>query len=339
MNNTPEFSIRASVAHGCNMDCIYCPKWTGMENYCPDRYRKNHLNPENYTAVLNNLILATWVQTVSITWWEPFLNKNLPSIIEWIRHNVWRIELNTNGTLVTQDSWESVVWLIDEIKVSLDTLSPEHFMEITKLKWGDLGKVVQFIETAHASNVPLRLNCVVMKQNQYAIMDLIRFAKERKIRLNLLDFYWTEERSDTWKSQFIPVEDIYEALKREFWEPEVFERFGCDFILFKDQDIAIVRTKSSFSWTMRADKCNNCSEYCQEWLYCLRYSTQWWVTTCPSNSEEKGILLTPEDTIEDVSQKVKWLVKDLVLAKYERDTFFRLLKEREIRPEVDIPNI
>ena len=93
---TPEFSIRASVIPTCNMNCEYCPKDTWMENYCPDIHSSKHLTPDDYSQVLNNLIEATWTNTVAITWWEPFINKDLPDIIENIRPNLDRIELNTN---------------------------------------------------------------------------------------------------------------------------------------------------------------------------------------------------------------------------------------------------
>jgi molybdenum cofactor biosynthesis enzyme MoaA len=58
-------------------------------------------------------------------------------------------------------------------------LSPEQFNDITKIPDSHLFKVLDFIEKANESEVPLRLNCVVMKRNKDTIIELIKYAKEK----------------------------------------------------------------------------------------------------------------------------------------------------------------
>jgi molybdenum cofactor biosynthesis enzyme MoaA len=174
-----------------------------------------------------------------------------------------------------------------------------------------------------------------MKRNKDTIIELIKYAKEKWVRLNLLDFYWTEEKSDVWNDEFIPVESIFDQLENEFWAPDKFEKFWCNFVTFNDWDIAVVRTKSSFWWTMRAPKCETCTEYCQEWIFCLRLSSQWWITTCPSKSESKWVLIKPEHSIEDIIKLTSSLVWDIESSVLDEKSFKKLEEKRGLSPKTE----
>ncbi len=326
------FSLRASVANTCNMGCAYCPRWTSMEDYSPQGLQAEGLSNENYIQVITNLAQSIPLSSISLTGGEPLFNKQLHEIVAAVRPHTQRLELNTNGILLTPKRWEELSPFIDRVKISMDSTDPTQFQKITGLQLSDgLEKVKKAICLIRDSGVSVAVNCVVMNSNISELAGVIDWAKEQQVRLHLLDFYYTDERRDIWEKEFVPLENVIPALSKKYGKPEIEDVFGCQFLTFNfEEETAALRLKTSFSGTMRSQRCEACSHYCQEGLYSLKLSQKGWVTTCPSNEEEDGSMLNPEWDIEQTKTAITWMLEEEESAKLSPNSFTDLIERNDL---------
>lgn len=232
------FSLRASVSNLCNMDCVYCPRWTSMEDFSPHGLSAKGLSPGDYLKVFTTLVQSMDFSSVSITGGEPLINKGLIDIIKSIRPHVKQLEITTNGTMLTHARWQELAPYFDRVKISMDSIEPTEFQRMTGLKLADgLDKVQNAIKMVRDSGVDIAVNCVVMNSNLGEITGVIDWAKEQRVRLHLLDFYHTEERHHVWEREFVPLENVIPGLIQRYGKPEEEDRFGCKFlrVLTKDR--------------------------------------------------------------------------------------------------------
>jgi molybdenum cofactor biosynthesis enzyme MoaA len=329
------FSLRASVSATCNMDCAYCPRSTSMEDYTPDIYRGRGVGHDGYCQVLTGLLSALRFSAVSLTGGEPLTNPRLPEIVERVRPLARRLELNTNGLLLTQERWQRLAPLVDMVKISLDTLDEHLFKHVTQAAGRNpLQRVLQAVEIIADSGVELALNCVVSRDTISTLDELIAFAIDHGVRLHLLDYYFTEERRANWQCQFIPIESVMPRLQRRFGPPEAQPIFGCGFYSY-DAGGTVVRVKTSYSGTMRAPRCAMCSHYCQEGVYGLKLSTDTWATTCPSNELEDGVLLQPEMSPAQIHATLAPLLADLRDAAHQPKSMQAMIIRRNLQLDRD----
>lgn len=335
------FSLRASVSGICNMSCQYCPRDTSMEDYTPDVYRGRGIGHDEYVAILTTLLATLQFSAVSLTGGEPTTNPHLADIAAAARPLIGQFELNTNGLLITAGRWARLAPLFDRVKISLDTLDPDLFQDVTQAAVPDaLKKVMRALDIIVGSGPQVALNCVVSRDTLRTLDPLIAFASERGVRLHLLDYYFTEERRENWQRQFIPLESLMPSLAARFGEPVAEPIFGCGFFRYDTSTGpgavsgaapgAVLRLKTSYSGTMRAPRCGTCTHYCQEGMYGLKLSTDGWVTTCPSNEVTDGVLLQPDMTRNDVLDTLSPLLADLGATTHDPTSMTSLLRKRDL---------
>lgn len=332
------FSLRASVANICNMDCVYCPRWTSMEDYSPQGLDAPGLRHDDYVRVLTNLAQAIPLTTISLTGGEPLVNNRLHEIAAAVRPHTKRLELNTNGILLTRDRWRQLRPYFDRVKISMDSVDAGQFARITGLKSASsLQRVQDAIRMVRDDGVELAVNCVAMKSNMAQIPDVIAWARENHVRLHLLDFYYTKERCQKWQDEFVPLESIMPMLAEQYGKPQVDDVFGCLFLAFNfESGSSVLRIKTSYSGTMRSERCHRCTHFCQEGLYGIKLSQKGWVTSCPSDAPEDGVMVRPGWNVDETRQAIDWIVKDIGSARLMPDSFRVFIDRNHLKsPEVE----
>lgn len=129
------YLIQISCSDFCNFKCKYCFQSRGM-----DALRKEHFAPGMMTLETFKILadqvksFPTRVKAFRFTGFgEPLMNKNLPKMIEYAKHNniAEKVTIFTNGSLLTQQlNHELIESGLDEIMLSLEGLSSEKYNEI-----------------------------------------------------------------------------------------------------------------------------------------------------------------------------------------------------------------
>lgn len=172
--------LRVSLSERCNLRCLYCMPAEGVP-----LQPKDDLLTADEIARLVNLFARAGVDKVRLTGGEPLLRADLPRIVESIAAvpTIRSVGVTTNGISLSRRLPELVDAGLTHVNVSLDTLCPTKFTEITRRKGHD--RVLRAIDDAVAlcrdEGSPLRsvkLNCVVMKGfNDDELTDFVQMSK------------------------------------------------------------------------------------------------------------------------------------------------------------------
>jgi molybdenum cofactor biosynthesis enzyme MoaA len=299
----------------------------------PSLPRLGHLE---WLELLCKLIMAADIQDVCLTGGEALLNRHLFEIVETLRPLVDRLELNTNGLLVDQEHLD-LFSRFDRVKISLDTLNLVKFDEVTGNRMRDgLPKVLSAIEVAIDSGTNVAINCVVTSETKNGVLEILEWAQTKPLTIQLLDFYYTDERRDYWQENFVPVDELFTIVSR-IVGPLTVEtpHNGCEYFQSGGTStLPKVRIKSSFSATTRSSRCGSCPAYCQEGVYALRYSTRGFVTYCPSYVEGHGVALLPSMETLEIQDLLAKLLDEIRNASPVSGTFVELLRRRDLKPKL-----
>ncbi|MDP6577212.1 MAG: GTP 3',8-cyclase MoaA [Dehalococcoidales bacterium] len=150
--------LRISVTDRCNLRCRYCMPAEGI-----------HLIPHadilSYEEIRSVAAAAAGlgVNKIRITGGEPLDRAGLPELVRMLAQldGMDDISLTTNGTLLAHHAVELKSAGLRRVNVSLDTLKPNKFKQITR--GGRLDEVQQGIEVARSAGLnPLKINVVVI---------------------------------------------------------------------------------------------------------------------------------------------------------------------------------
>lgn len=331
--NNLKYALRVAVVDSCQMKCIYCPIST-YENFTPIQFRNRGLSHEEKLIILSNLLRAISFEKVSFTGGEPLLNQKLEDYAQRVHSLVPRLELNTNGLLLNGKRWQSLSFYFNQVKISMDSLSPNIFFGITGINNSDaLTKIVAAINIVKNSGIEVVINAVLLRRTVQSILELIDFAYEQGVRLHVLDFSYTDECRNIWEQEFLPAEILMEEIAERYTNKEQVPRFGVGYFEFKLSRQTTVRVRTSLSGSMRSQRCQNCTHYCQTGLFGLMLSTDGWVTTCQgSHYEEDGILLNPDMTPEAIRKALKPLTHELTTSWHQADSFKKFVTLQNLKP-------
>jgi len=192
----PLRDLRISVTDRCNFRCTYCmplDEYEWLE-------RKEVLTFEEITR-LSHLFVSLGVEKIRLTGGEPLARRDLHKLIAKLSALATPpdICLTTNGSLLA----ERVNALKDaglrRINVSIDSLKPDRFRQITQR--GDLDKVLEGLFAAKRAGLrPIKINAVIERGvNDDEILDLVRFARGHDFALRFIE-YMDVGNANNWKS-------------------------------------------------------------------------------------------------------------------------------------------
>jgi cyclic pyranopterin phosphate synthase len=154
--NRPLLSARISITKRCNLDCIYCHK----EGIFDDS--NDEMTPDEISRILG-ICISQGIKKVKITGGEPLLRSDIIEIVEGISSlGIEDISMTTNGIYLADYAKRLKESGLNRVNVSLDTLKPEVFKDITC--GGDIEKVKRGIDAAIGAGLyPVKLNVVAMR--------------------------------------------------------------------------------------------------------------------------------------------------------------------------------
>ncbi len=167
----PIGDVRISVTDRCNFRCQYCMPAEGL----PWLNRDSLLSYEEI-ARLVQLLGAMGVHDVRLTGGEPLVRRELWRLVEMLSglEDVHDLSLTTNGYLLARQVDDLVRAGLKRINVSLDSLAPDRFFQLTRRD--SLAQVLEGLEAAeaHPELRPIKVNVVALKD--FTEDEVVRFA-------------------------------------------------------------------------------------------------------------------------------------------------------------------
>ena len=150
--------LRISVTDRCNLRCVYCMPESGV----PLMAHYDILSYEEIYSVVK-AAAELGISRVRLTGGEPLVRAGLTDLISLLAgiDTISDIALTTNGILLAQHAAELKEAGLNRVNISLDTLKPEIFRQITRC--GTLANTLEGIEAALAAGLtPVKINMVVI---------------------------------------------------------------------------------------------------------------------------------------------------------------------------------
>ena len=210
--------LRVSVTDRCNLRCVYCMPEEGIE-FQP---REEILSYEEVLAVVR-AGACMGLRKVRLTGGEPLVRSGIVDLVAMIKSipGIEDLSLTTNGIALARLAEPLARAGLRRVNVSLDTLRPERFRQITRL--GQYGDVVGGIAAARAARLsPIKINVVVMRLvNDDEVLDFARSTYEQDWDVRFIELMpFLEEQETCIKDTslvlgFVPTEEIKQRIEKE----------------------------------------------------------------------------------------------------------------------------
>ena len=151
---------------------------------------------------LAKIFVGLGVNKIRLTGGEPLLRRNLDRLIRKLAR-IYGLEdlcLTTNGEFLEQEIAALYDAGLKRINVSIDTLKPDRFRELTKR--GHLKTVLDGLFAAKSYGLhPIKINAVIVRGiNDDEILDLVDFSREHGFSIRFIEFM-DVGNSNQWKSE------------------------------------------------------------------------------------------------------------------------------------------
>ncbi len=204
--------VRLSVTDRCNLRCFYClPK-----NFKQFQHRDECLSFEEIERLIR-IFSDLGVHRVRLTGGEPLVRKDLP-ILAGKLHKIPGIEdlsLSTNACLLAQHARSLRAAGVSRINVSLDTLRPDRFMEITG---NMLEPVLEGLMAAKAAGMtPIKINVLAMRGiNDDEYGNIAEFCMEHSFTLRFIETMPMGSAGQKASEHFLDLRTVRDRLAKRY---------------------------------------------------------------------------------------------------------------------------
>ncbi|MGH8177480.1 MAG: GTP 3',8-cyclase MoaA [Steroidobacter sp.] len=234
----PLHDLRISVMDRCNFRCPYCmPRETFHEHY---RFLKSteRLSFEEITR-LTRLFVQLGVRKVRLTGGEPLLRPNVSELVGELTalEGVQDVALTTNAVLLAQHAAELKANGLHRITVSLDTLDPEIFKQMSG-GFAERDRVLEGIRAAiDADLTPIKINSVIERGlNDHTVLDLVDHFRGTGVIVRFIEYMDVGNRNHWSLDRVVPSRELVDRIGErwplhpveENYRGEVAERYAFD---------------------------------------------------------------------------------------------------------------
>ena len=203
--------LRLSVTDRCNMRCVYCMPAEGVS-------RKEHEDILSYEQFLliAEAAISLGIEKIRVTGGEPLARKGLVGFLEQLAKlpGLRQLVLTTNGVYLAQQAEALKVAGVQRLNISLDSLRPEVFRELTRRDL--LAEVLRGIDAAERVGLPYKINMVVMRgRNDEEILDFAELTRKRRCSVRFIEYMPTLQEPD-WHDLLVPGDEILQRLAGHF---------------------------------------------------------------------------------------------------------------------------
>lgn len=178
--------LRISVTDRCNLRCTYCMPEEGIR-------LKRHADILSYEKITKVAEAAAGlgIRKVRLTGGEPLVRRNIAFLVRELKSvpGIGEVCLTTNGTLLAPLAGELKQAGLDRLNISLDTLDPAKYREVTRN--GDISLPLAGIGAAQeAGFARTKVNMVLIPGfNDGEVEAMMDFCRRNGLRLQRIHHY------------------------------------------------------------------------------------------------------------------------------------------------------
>ena len=177
-------NLRISVTDRCNLRCTYC-----MPEDVVFMDRSALLTFEEIAHFVR-VAAPLGVDRIRLTGGEPLMRRDLPTLVRLLAAvpGIRDLGLTTNGLLLAEQARAFYDAGLRRINVSLDTLDPGRFRQLTRRD--GLDRVLDGIHAARAAGFdPVKVNAVPIRGvNDQDVVPLAHFARQHGLELRFIEY-------------------------------------------------------------------------------------------------------------------------------------------------------
>lgn len=205
--------LRLSVTDVCNFRCTYC---------LPDGYKKtdcdSFLSRDEILRIVRAFAgLGVW--KIRLTGGEPTIRSDFLEIARGVADipGIRRLVMTTNGYRLPQRAQDYFNAGIRGINISIDSLDPRRFHEITG--HDRLYEILDGMQSCFdAGFETVKINAVLLKgQNEDELDDMIAFVMDKPVSLRFIELMRTRDNEEYFRLRHLPGAAVTERLMAKGW--------------------------------------------------------------------------------------------------------------------------
>jgi GTP 3',8-cyclase len=205
--------LRISLTDRCNFRCVYCMPAIGMK-FQP---RDEHLTDDELLRLVG-LFARVGFTKIRLTGGEPTIRPHLVDLVREMKSfaGIQELSMTTNALLLSRIADDLKDAGLDRINVSLDTLDPQRFKEMTR--GGRFDLVWSGLEAADRVGLkPIKINSVVLKdQNEDEVCDLAALTLDRDWQMRFLEIMPMEGVGEVADESLVTSEQTQKRIEAKF---------------------------------------------------------------------------------------------------------------------------
>lgn len=175
--------VRISLTDRCNLSCVYC-----MPKGVPIKFLDmSELLSIDEIYYICEILSDLGIKKIKLTGGEPLLRHDIIDVIQKIRSikNIEKITLTTNGVLLNRYFDRLYENGIRDINMSLDSLNPQKYEQITNFKLDNIIKNLNHIISYKDMNI--KINVVPINTQIDDILALVELSKNTDIKVRFIE--------------------------------------------------------------------------------------------------------------------------------------------------------
>jgi GTP 3',8-cyclase len=206
--------LRISVTDRCNFRCHYC---------MPEKHKflpHNELLDYTELALIADRFIDHGIRKIRLTGGEPLVRRDIGILLEQLGKQVGNgrldeLTLTTNGSRLAEHSEAIAAANVRRINVSLDSLDPKRFAEITR--GGDLAQVFAGIAVAKSVGIAIRINMVAMKAvNEDEVLSMTEYCAKEGHDLALIETMPLGDGVSGRADHYVPLDAFIAPLQERY---------------------------------------------------------------------------------------------------------------------------
>jgi cyclic pyranopterin phosphate synthase len=245
--------LRVSVTDRCDLRCVYC-----MAEDMTFLPKRELLTLEEMDRLCGAFI-ALGTTKIRITGGEPLVRRDITRLFQSLGARLGsglnELTVTTNGTQLTKHAEALYASGVRRINVSLDSLDPARFTQLTRL--GKIEQTLDGIFAAKAAGLAVKINAVAMKGvNEDEFDAMIAWCGEHGFDLCLIETMPMGEISEDRSDQYLPLSIVRGRLRKTWTLEDTDYRTGGPARYF---DIKETGRRIGFITPMTHNFCESCN--------------------------------------------------------------------------------